>query len=89
MLNLNDLILPVVAVVPVIMGMVEFLKKFGLDGEKLTAASFVVGAVIALMAWAYVAFPATQIYIQGAFIVLVGGMTACGLYDLGKKWTTN
>ena len=84
-MDLQSLTVIVVAVLPVIMGVVEFTKKVGLEGKALTLASFGVGAVLSLAGWLYVTFPDLQMYIAAVFVTLIGGMAACGTYDLIDK----
>lgn len=79
------MLVSVVAVAPVIVGMVEFIKKFGVEGKALTLSAFGVGVLIALLGWAYTAFPSAQMWITAVFIAIVGGMVATGLYDFTNK----
>lgn len=81
-MDLKSLTMIVVGVLPVIIGVTEFVKKFNVKGEILTLIDFVVGAVIAGMAWAYITFPDAQMWITFVFVTLIGGMAAAGTYDL-------
>jgi hypothetical protein len=67
------------ALMPAILGLVNFLKAFGLEGKPLTAASMVIGVAFAL---AYQLLPAGVF--QVAYNGLIVGLAACGLYDIAN-----
>ena len=81
---MNDLIggVPLVAV---IMALVEYLKKMNVSGNWLLLASLIIGT-IAGVAYRYSAAPlATFGEWMGAVVYgLAIGLTASGLYDVGK-----
>ena len=62
-----------------IVGLVDFLKSFGLAGRALTAVSFVIGALVG----AGLFFVPAGIFAQIIYIV-VFGLAASGFYDLAK-----
>lgn len=71
-----------VALMPAVVGLVNFVKQFGLSGKWLTVASMVIGIVLAL---------AAQLLPTGAFQIayngLILGLAASGLYDLAAMVT--
>ncbi len=71
-----------VALLPAILGLVNFAKQLGLTGKALTIVSMVIGIAMAL---------AAQLLEQGTFSVIfngiVLGLAASGLYDLAAMVT--
>lgn len=76
-----------VAVIPLVLGIVQFFKKFGLDGNWNIVASVILGILFggvaygidqALIAEAWVP------YIKWVVFALSVGLGAGGLYDVGK-----
>ena len=77
-----------VAIIPLVLGLVEFSKKLGVKGEWLTVEAVGVGSLFAGVAYAMGAglIPepwATIVTI--AIVGLSGGLGAAGLYDLQKR----
>ena len=66
-----------IALMPAVLGFVNFFKSLGLEGKALTVASMVIGIVAAV---------AAMLLPTGIFSVayngLILGLAACGLYDL-------
>jgi len=62
-----------------IVGLVDFLKTFGLAGRALTAVSFVIGALVG----AGLFFLPVGTFTQIIYIALFG-LAASGFYDLAK-----
>lgn len=71
-----------VALMPAVVGLVNFIKAFGLTGKWLTVVSMVVGIALAL---------AAQLLPSGTFQIayngLILGLAASGLYDLATMAT--
>ena len=76
-----------VLVIPLVLGLVQFAKKFGLDGNANIVLSVVLGIFFggiaygidqALIAEAWIP------YIKWAIFALSVGLGAGGLYDVGK-----
>lgn len=71
-----------VALMPAILGLVNFFKSMGLAGKALTIASMVIGIVLALCA---------QLLPPGVFQTIyngiVVGLAACGLFDLAAMFS--
>lgn len=70
------------ALLPAILGLVNFVKSLGVEGKPLTIVSMVVGVVFYLC---YALLPAGtfQIVLNGIVI----GLAASGLYDLANMVT--
>ncbi len=68
-----------VLVTVAIVGLVDFLKSFGLAGRVLTLVSFIIGALVA----AGLFFLPAGIFTQIIYIA-VFGLAASGFYDLAK-----
>ena len=81
----NFVVTPTVMLV-LVFGIVEFIKGFGVKGNKLRVISLVVGLIIALVFKAREIFPAAQLYIDIAFFTVASGLSASGLYDFLKKF---
>src|SRR4030042_2865042 len=63
-----------------ISGLVEFIKKFGVTGNKLMLISMAVGIVFAIVYKLATLFPAYQVWIELAFFGLTAGLGASGIY---------
>ena len=73
--ELNTVLL--LALMPAVLGLVNFFKSLGLEGKALTVVSMVIGILAAV---------AAMLLPPGIFSVayngLILGLAACGLYDL-------
>ena len=67
----------VLALLPAVLGLVNFVKSLGAEGRLLTIISMVVGVVFYLC-YALLPTGTFQIILNG----IVTGLAACGLYDL-------
>ncbi len=74
--NLNPLTLALL-----IMGLVEFVKRFGLTGNKLILISMGIGIVLAVIYKVSMIIPEAQVYIEVAFFGLAAGLCASGIYS--------
>lgn len=72
-----------IALMPAVVGLVNFVKQFGLSGKWLTVASMVIGVALAV---------ASQLLPVGTFQIayngLILGLAASGLYDLATMATS-
>ena len=76
-----------VAVIPLVLGLVQFGKKFGLDGNWNIVAAVLLGILFGGIAYGIneLLLPATWIpYIKWAVYSLSVGFSVAGLYDVGK-----
>ena len=67
----------VLALLPAVLGLVNFVKSLGAEGRLLTIISMVVGVAFYLC-YALLPNSTFQIILNG----IVTGLAACGLYDL-------
>ena len=69
-----------------VFGLVEFVKKFGVQGEKLTAISAAIGGALSVFFYLAVRYDAVrEWYVMVAFGIL-GALAASGLYDFTKQF---
>ena len=79
-----------VAIIPMVLGLVEFAKKLGVNGNSSLVLSIVLGFLFSGVVYAVqsgIIPDAAVPYINLVVVALSGGLGAAGLYDLGKKWT--
>ena len=80
-MDLSVFVLNPVTLAVLILGVVEFLKQFGLKGNKLMLISMFVGIVFALFyQFGEYYLPAHE-YIQVAFFGIAAGLCASGIYS--------
>jgi len=80
-----------VAIIPMVLGLVEFAKKLGINGNASLILSIVLGFIFSGVVYAVQSgiVPAGAVpYINLVVVALSGGLGAAGLYDLGKKWSS-
>lgn len=77
-----------VLIVALVMGLVEFSKKLGVQGKASIGMSMffgvVLGAVYYLGQWIY---PGLNDWLGVVIGSLIFGLAACGLWDMGKSFT--
>ena len=81
-----------VAIIPLVLGLVEFAKKLGVNGNASMALSVALGFVFSGIVYAVQSglLPDAAVpWINLVIVALSGGLGAAGLYDLGKKWSGN
>jgi len=69
-----------------IAGIVELIKKLGLQGNILVLVSVLIGTIFGVVFRIYDLYPATQHWIELLYFGLAFGLGASGLYDLGKSF---
>lgn len=74
-----------ISVILLIVGLVELVKKFGVEGNKLTAISVLIGVLVGVGFRLYTMIPAAAPWIEVAVTGLAFGLAATGLYDLAKN----
>jgi len=80
-MDLSVFVLNPVTLAVLILGVVEFLKQFGLSGNKLMLISMGVGIVFALVyQFGELFIPAHQ-YVEVAFFGIAAGLCASGIYS--------
>jgi len=82
-----------IAIIAIIMGLVQFAKKFGLDGNWLILLALLLGFFFGGIAYGIdqALIPGGWVpYIQWVVFALAVGLSAAGFYDLGKtRFGTN
>lgn len=87
MTEFAELAIGSVLVIPLVMGLVQFGKKFGLDGVWNMVVALLLGVLFGGIAYGIneALLPAEWIpYIKWAVFALSVGLGTAGLYDLGK-----
>jgi hypothetical protein len=74
-----------VLLIAMVAGIVEFLKKFGIEGNGSLIASFVVALVLGVLFQLGDTFPGISVYLPIAVYAILFALTASGLYDLSKR----
>ena len=69
-----------------IVGLTEFAKKFGVVGNAAIACSMLLGILFAILYQIGQLNPAVDMWLQIVVFGILFGLTACGFYDLGKKF---
>lgn len=80
-MDLGNFTLNPVTLALLILGIVEFIKKFGVTGNKLMLISLAVGIVFAVIYKVSELIEPAQVYIQVAFFGLAAGLCASGIYN--------
>ena len=75
------------SIILIIAGIVELIKKLGVQGNKLILISCAVGLVIGVIFKINEMYPAVQPYIEILIYGIAFGLSASGLYDITKKFT--
>jgi hypothetical protein len=79
-----------IAIIPLVVGLVQVIKKAGLSGNKLMLIAMAIGMVAGLLWRLSIMFPVAGPWIELIFYVIAFGLFALastGLYDLGNLWT--
>ena len=84
MLDLFGPLTPVL-LLAMINGLVEFLKQFGVEGKASLVAAMILGIVLGVVFQLTELYPAVSIWAQVGVYGVLFGLTASGLYDLGKR----
>ena len=66
-------------------GLVEFLKQFGVEGKGSLLAAMILGVLLGVVFQLTELYPAVSIWAQVGVYGVLFGLTASGLYDLGKR----
>jgi hypothetical protein len=81
-----------VGIIPLVLGLVQFAKKLGVEGNGSLVLAVVLGFIFSGLAYAMqsgIIPEAALPYISLVIVALSGGLGAAGLYDLGKNWSGN
>jgi xanthosine utilization system XapX-like protein len=80
-MDFNNFIVNPVTLALIILGVVEFIKKFGVTGNKLMLISMFVGITLAVIYKVRELYVPAQPYIDVAFFGIAAGLGASGLYS--------
>ena len=78
----------IILILAMILGLVQLLKKVGVSGNWLLLASMAMGIILGVLFQLAAMYPAVSIWLKIAVYGLLLGLTASGLYDIGKQYTT-
>ena len=79
-MDLSNFLVNPVTLALIILGVVEFIKKFGVTGNKLMLVSMAVGIVFAIIYKTRDLYMPAQPYIDVAFFGIACGLGASGIY---------
>ncbi len=82
---MNDILGNGVNFLVIVFGLVEFAKKFGISGQKLTALSMVLGVVIGVFYKLGQKYAAVGEWFNVVMFGLAVGLAASGIYDFMKR----
>jgi ABC-type uncharacterized transport system permease subunit len=80
-MDLGNFIVNPITLALIILGVVEFIKKFGVTGNKLLIISMVVGIAFGVIYKLYVLYLPSQVYIDVIFFGIAAGLGASGIYS--------
>jgi len=80
-MDLGTFIVNPITLVLVILGVVEFIKKLGVSGNKLMLISMCVGILFAVMYRLREFYPLLELYTDIAFYGIFAGLGASGVYS--------
>jgi hypothetical protein len=75
-----------IALIPLVLGWVQFAKEMGLTGKGLRFLAVVLGCAAFAALRIGEMYPNTQQWIEFVIFAAGGGLAATGLYDLGKQF---
>ncbi len=79
-MDISNFLVNPITLALIILGVVEFIKKFGVQGNKLMLVSMAVGIFFALVYKARDFYTPAQPYIDVAFFGIACGLGASGIY---------
>jgi ABC-type uncharacterized transport system permease subunit len=79
-MDLGNFIINPLTLALIILGVVEFIKKFGVTGNKLLIISMVVGIAFGVIYKLYIIYLPSQVYIDVIFFGIAVGLGASGIY---------
>jgi hypothetical protein len=80
-MDLTNFIVNPVTLALIVLGVVEFIKKFGIAGNKLMLIAMGVGIALGLIYKTRDLYPVAQPYIDVAFFGIAVGLGASGIYS--------
>jgi ABC-type uncharacterized transport system permease subunit len=79
-MDLGNFIINPLTLALIVLGVVEFIKKFGVTGNKLLIISMVVGIAFGVIYKLYIIYLPSQVYIDVIFFGIAVGLGASGIY---------
>lgn len=79
-----DIVVGGIPLIVLILGLVEFIKKFKVSGNALIIASMVVGTAFGVIYKASLEYTLVNKYFEWAVFGLACGLAASGLYDFAQ-----
>ena len=86
----GEIIIGAIAIIPLVMGLVEYAKRFGLKGQACDALAGVLGFVfVSISAAIEQEMIPSEVVVWIVLIVrgLSGTLAAVGLYDMAKRFS--
>ena len=74
-----------IALIPLVLGWVQFAKEMGLSGKGLRVLAVALGVFAFAALRLGEMYPDANIWIEFVVFAAGGGLAATGLYDLGKQ----
>ena len=80
-----DIVVGGIPLIVLILGLVEFVKKFKVAGNALIIVSMVIGTAFGVLYKVSLEYTIVNKYFEWAVFGLACGLSACGLFDLVKN----
>ena len=82
--SISDIAIAGVPLIIFVVGLVEFIKKFNVQGKWLTVAAMVLGVVLMVFYQLGKIYPEVNLWLTVVVTGIMIGATAAGLYDFSK-----
>lgn len=86
---MEDVMVGGVSLIVLVLGLVEFAKKLGVEGNACTVLAMVLGVLFAIAYKVMALYPTVSPWVEITVFGLAFGLAATGLYDLSKRLTTS
>lgn len=83
---LPDLVIGGIPVIAIIIGLVEYIKSWGLGSKYAALVAMSLGILASVTVQLTVVYPGASPWVEAVVIGLVIGMSATGLYKVGNRW---
>ena len=80
-MDLGNFIINPLTLALIVLGVVEFIKKFGVTGNKLLIISMFIGIIFGVTYKLYILYLPSQVYIDVIFFGIAVGLGASGIYS--------
>lgn len=75
-----------ISVIVIVVGLVQVSKRLGVSGKGALVLALVLGVILCLAIQATTVWPWLSPWLVAVVQGVVVGLTASGLYDVGKAW---